>query len=111
MLIDFLFKIFQQNQSEEEDFFDNRILKALPPDLLEIPDLKELAQYLQRDICIENPNVKFTDIVGLEKAKGLLKEAVQLPLKYPHLFVGLLEPWRGVLLFGPPGTGKVKKNQ
>lgn len=47
------------------------------------------------------------DIVGLENAKNLLKEAVLLPLKYPEIFTGILEPWRGVLLFGPPGTGKV----
>ena len=45
--------------------------------------------------------------MGLDNAKRLLKEAVLLPLKYPHLFTGILEPWRGILLFGPPGTGKV----
>jgi len=45
-----------------------------------------LAQYLQRDICVENPNIKFTDISGLEQAKRLLKEAVLVPLKYPHFF-------------------------
>jgi len=55
---------------------------------------------------MKNPNVKFTDIVGLADAKRLLREAVMLPMKYPHFFKGLLEPWKGVLLFGPPGTGK-----
>ena len=55
---------------------------------------------------MENPNVTFEDIVGLDDAKRLLKEAVLLPLKYPQLFRGILEPWNGVLLFGPPGTGK-----
>ena len=36
-----------------------------------------------RDIIIENPDVKFSEVVGLHHAKGLLKEAVLLPLKYP----------------------------
>ena len=79
-------------------------MKGLP-NYDDVPELRELASYLQRDILVENPNVRFTDIVGLDDAKRLLKEAVLIPLKYPHFFTGILEPWRGVLLFGPPGTG------
>jgi katanin p60 ATPase-containing subunit A1 len=52
------------------------------------------------------PNVKFEDIAELEKAKELLEEAVLMPLQMPHLFKGLRRAWKGVLLFGPPGTGK-----
>ena len=43
---------------------------------------------------------------SLDTAKGLLNEAVALPLIIPEFFVGIREPWKGVLLFGPPGTGK-----
>lgn len=59
-----------------------------------------------RDIFQKNPNVRWDDIVELQDAKRLLKEAVVMPTKYPQLFTGLLSPWCGILLFGPPGTGK-----
>jgi katanin p60 ATPase-containing subunit A1 len=86
-----------------QEFYENRLLKPLP----EYPaEYKELAQAIYRDICMANPGVYFKDIVGLAEAKRLLKEAVLMPMKYPHLFTGLLEPWKGILLFGPPGTGK-----
>ena len=88
-----------------DEFFENRIIKPLP-DYSYNPELKELAMTIQREIINNNPNVRFTDIVGLDDAKRLLKEAVLMPLKYPHLFTGILEPWKGILLFGPPGTGK-----
>lgn len=54
----------------------------------------------------EKPNVSWNDVAGLELAKEALKEAVILPIKFPHLFTGQRKPWRGILLYGPPGTGK-----
>ena len=37
---------------------------------------------------MERPNVKWSDVAGLEGAKEALKEAVILPIKFPHLFTG-----------------------
>uniref|UniRef100_UPI001CD83CF1 vacuolar protein sorting-associated protein 4B-like n=1 Tax=Solea senegalensis TaxID=28829 RepID=UPI001CD83CF1 len=67
---------------------------------------KKLQSQLSGAIVIENPNIKWNDVAGLEGAKEALKEAVVLPIKFPHLFTGKRIPWRGILLFGPPGTGK-----
>lgn len=49
---------------------------------------------------IEKPSVKWSDVAGLEGAKEALKEAVILPIKFPHLFTGKRIPWKGILLFG-----------
>jgi AAA+ superfamily predicted ATPase len=57
-------------------------------------------------ILAETPNVSWDDVAGLEGAKESLKEAVILPIKFPHLFTGKRTPWRGILMYGPPGTGK-----
>ncbi|XP_043921190.1 vacuolar protein sorting-associated protein 4B [Protopterus annectens] len=70
------------------------------------PEKKKMQNQLQGAIVMEKPNVKWNDVAGLEGAKEALKEAVILPIKFPHLFTGKRTPWRGILLFGPPGTGK-----
>jgi len=57
-------------------------------------------------IVTEKPNIKWSDVSGLETAKEGLKEAVIMPVKFPQLFKGPRQPWSGILLYGPPGTGK-----
>ncbi|KAK7896429.1 hypothetical protein WMY93_021754 [Mugilogobius chulae] len=69
-------------------------------------EMRELASIISRDIYLHSPNVRWEDIIGLEDAKRLVKEAVVYPIKYPQLFTGILSPWKGLLLYGPPGTGK-----
>ncbi|CAH2225135.1 katanin p60 ATPase-containing subunit A-like 1 [Pelobates cultripes] len=67
---------------------------------------KDLVESLERDIISRNPNVRWYDIADLEEAKRLLREAVVLPMWMPDFFKGIRRPWKGVLMVGPPGTGK-----
>ncbi|KAJ8286790.1 hypothetical protein GJAV_G00043310 [Gymnothorax javanicus] len=83
-----------------------RLLKPLSAFSGMNSEMRELAAVISRDIYLDNPNVRWDDIIGLEDAKRLVKEAVVYPIKYPQLFTGILSPWKGLLLYGPPGTGK-----
>ena len=60
-----------------------------------------------REVFIENPDVKWEEVGGLEDVKRDLQEAVEWPMKYPGLYdkLGHNMP-RGILLHGPSGTGK-----
>jgi transitional endoplasmic reticulum ATPase len=60
-----------------------------------------------RECVVENPNVHWKDIGGLEGVKRELIECVQLPVLYPEKFKEYgMNPSRGVLFYGPPGCGK-----
>jgi hypothetical protein len=52
--------------------------------------MKALAAMISREIFVDSPNVKFSDIIKLDEAKRLLSEAVMLPLRFPFIFTGLL---------------------
>ena len=69
-----------------------------------IPD--DMREKILSEIIDTKPEVKFCDIIGLQLAKQTLKEIIVLPTIRPDLFTGLRAPPRGLLLFGPPGTGK-----
>lgn len=62
---------------------------------------------VERFININSPEVQWTEIGGLDHQKRELQEVIELPLKKPELFkkVGI-QPPKGVLLYGEPGTGK-----
>lgn len=94
-----------QSPEEPEETVEERLLKPLPAFLTD-PELRPLGETITREIFQKNPNVRWDDVIGLNETKRLLKEAVVMPLKYPQLFQGLLSPWCGILLFGPPGNGK-----
>lgn len=61
---------------------------------------------IMNEIISNHEPVYWSDIAGLDDAKNSLKEAVIYPFLRPELFQGLREPVQGMLLFGPPGTGK-----
>lgn len=78
-----------------------QILKSLPQGVDE-----HAAKQILNEIVVRGDEVHWSDIAGLEIAKNALREAVVYPFLRPDLFQGLREPARGMLLFGPPGTGK-----
>ncbi|MBU2639325.1 MAG: CDC48 family AAA ATPase [Nanoarchaeota archaeon] len=85
-------KIIEKLEITKEDFYE--ALKLIEPSAL-------------REVSIEIPNIKWSDIGGLEKAKQELIEAVEWPLKYSELFeYSKTKAPKGILLYGSPGTGK-----
>ncbi|KAI5006071.1 hypothetical protein ZWY2020_033314 [Hordeum vulgare] len=79
-----------------------------PAKLPEVPPDNEFEKRIRPEVIPANEiGVSFDDIGALEDIKESLQELVMLPLRRPDLFKGgLLKPCRGILLFGPPGTGK-----
>ncbi len=55
----------------------------------------------------EDVHIHYEDIGGLSREISLIREMIEIPLRYPQVFERLgIDPPKGVLLYGPPGTGK-----
>ena len=85
--------------------------KVLSKLVVGMKDLEQALRDVQpsalREVLVEIPNVRWTDIGGLDELKKQLQQAVEWPLKYPDLFEQTgARPPKGILLYGPPGTGK-----
>jgi len=69
--------------------------------------LKEIEPSALREIYIEVPEVTWDEVGGLEDIKERLKESIEWPLTMPEKFDHFgINPPRGIMLFGAPGTGK-----
>jgi len=90
--------------------------EKIPPETLDklivngedyIKALMQVTPSGMREVYIENPDVKWEEVGGLEDTKQELQEAIEWPMKYPTLYdkLGQKMP-HGILLHGPSGTGK-----
>tara|TARA_B100000959_G_scaffold287550_1_gene373872 strand:- start:10404 stop:12629 length:2226 start_codon:yes stop_codon:yes gene_type:complete len=90
--------------------------EEIPPEVIEkmqvtMADFQEAVREIEpsalREIYIEVPEVTWDEVGGLEDVKERLKESIEWPLTMPEKFEHFgINPPRGIMLFGAPGTGK-----
>jgi transitional endoplasmic reticulum ATPase len=94
---------FKEDEALPEDILKKLIVKKKDFD----EGFKMVQPSAMREVLVDIPNVKWSDIGGIEKAKQELQEVVEWPLNNPDAFKQMgIKPPKGVLLYGPPGTGK-----
>lgn len=101
-------RILPEIKLREEEPISKEVLEKL---IISKNDFKDALKIVRpsalREVFVETPNVRWTDIGGLNDVKQQLIEAVEWPLKFPDAFKTMgVRPPRGILLYGAPGTGK-----
>ncbi|HLB70912.1 MAG: CDC48 family AAA ATPase [Candidatus Methanoperedens sp.] len=85
-----------------------QVVSTTPAGIVKITDITEV-ELLPEAVALEReiPEVMYEDLGGIKPAITRVREIIELPLKHPELFnrLGIDAP-KGVLLHGPPGTGK-----
>jgi len=92
----------------EADYIPVEVLNKLVVTMEDFLDaLRFVEPSAMREVLIETPNVTWNDVGGLEEVKQSLRQAIEWPLKYPDIFDEAgAKPPKGILLHGPPGSGK-----
>lgn len=93
---------------KKEEELPKNVLENLKVDKKDFENaLKIVEPSAMREVMVEIPNVSWKNIGGLESVKQTLKEMVEWPLKNPKAFDRMgIKPPKGILLYGPPGSGK-----
>ncbi len=98
-----LYKIKLDEESIPQEILENLVVNH--SDFIDA--LRVVRPSAMREVLVETPNVTWDFVGGLDKIKQELKEAVEWPVKYNDSFKRMgIRPSRGVLLYGPPGSGK-----
>ena len=98
----------QLRLDKEDEQIPKEVLEKLVITHKDFEDaLKVVRPSAMREVLVETPNITWEDVGGLEDIKRELKEAVEWPLKYGDSFKRIgIRPSKGILLYGPPGSGK-----
>jgi len=95
----------RQGSNNSNSNSNNKEEEELPEELKGLD--KELIEKINNDIVDSGEQICFDDIAGLQNAKDTVNELVIMPMLRPELFTGLRACPKGLLLFGPPGTGEL----
>ena len=87
-----------------EDF---QVLGAIPAESIVVRSATKIELRKKPKGKVDSSRVTYEDVGGLKEQIRKVREMVELPLRYPQVFERLgIDPPRGVLLLGPPGSGK-----
>jgi vacuolar protein-sorting-associated protein 4 len=91
---------------DRKNSHDSRTPEGVNTDTSKNEEIELSEKILQTKVNDGSSTITMSDIAGLENVKQLLEECIKLPLLFPSLFTGNRKPWKGILLYGPGGTGK-----